>query len=332
MPEISCSEWNEFLSAQANAHILQSGEWGELKSAFGWDAVRVVKKGLGAQILFRRLPLGLTFAYIPKGPVGTSSKETRSQFWADVDKLCQKKHAVFLKLEQDGWEDEPASNIQPETFLSSPQHIQPQSTLVVDLQGSEEHVFNCMKPKTRYNIRLAGRKEVVVHPTDDLEAFYRIISITSQREEFNVHSLEYYRRAYDLFYPKGMCELFVADFQGQTLAAVMAFAFGKNAYYFYGASGDMERNRKPTYPLQWETIRWAHGKGCTEYDMWGIPDEATDVEDDEAEAREDGLWGVYRFKRGFGGSIKRAHPTLDRVYNPLLYKLYLWRLSGSGAD
>jgi peptidoglycan pentaglycine glycine transferase (the first glycine) len=332
MPEISCSEWNEFLSAQPNAHILQSGEWGELKSAFGWDAVRVVKNGLGAQILFRRLPLGLTFAYIPKGPVGTSSKETSSQFWADVDTLCQKKHAVFLKLEQDGWEDEPASNMQPEPFLSSPQHIQPQSTLVVDLQGSEEHVFNCMKPKTRYNIRLAGRKEVVVHPTDDLEAFYRIISITSQREEFNVHSLEYYRRAYDLFYPKGMCELFVADFQGQTLAAVMAFAFGKNAYYFYGASGDLERNRKPTYPLQWETIRWAHGKGCTEYDMWGIPDEATDVEDDEAEAREDGLWGVYRFKRGFGGSIKRAHPTLDRVYNPLLYKLYLWRLSGSGAD
>ncbi len=333
MPEISCSEWNEFLSAQPNAHILQSGEWGELKSAFGWDAVRVVKNGLGAQILFRRLPLGLTFAYIPKGPVGTSSKETNAQFWAEVDILCQKKHAVFLKLEQDGWEDDSASHTQlATTFLSSPQHIQPSSTLVVDLRGSEEHVFNGMKPKTRYNIRLAGRKEVVVHPTDDLDAFYRLISVTSQREEFNVHSLEYYRHAYALFYPRGMCELFVADFQGQTLAAVMAFAYGKNAYYFYGASGDVERNRKPTYPLQWETIRWARAKGCTEYDMWGIPEEATDVDDDEAEAREDGLWGVYRFKRGFGGSIKRAHPAFDRVYNPLLYKLYLWRFSGSGTD
>ena len=64
MPEISCSEWNEFLSTQPDAHILQSGEWGELKSVFGWDAVRVVKDGLGAQILFRRLPLGLTFAYV----------------------------------------------------------------------------------------------------------------------------------------------------------------------------------------------------------------------------------------------------------------------------
>jgi lipid II:glycine glycyltransferase (peptidoglycan interpeptide bridge formation enzyme) len=332
MPEISCSEWNEFLAGQTNAHILQSGEWGELKSAFGWDAVRIIKDGLGAQILFRRLPLGLTFAYIPKGPVGTSSKDTYPQFWADVDALCRKKHAVFLKLEQDGWEGDTTSDLHQAAFLASPQHIQPHSTLVVDLRGNEEHVFNCMKPKTRYNIRLASRKEVVVHCSDDLNNFYRIISVTSQREEFNVHSLEYYRRAYELFYPKGMCELFVADFQGQTLAAIMAFAYGKNAYYFYGASGDKERNRKPTYPLQWETIRWALAKGCTDYDMWGIPDEATDVDDDEAEAREDGLWGVYRFKRGFGGSIKRSQPTLDRVYNPLLYKLYLWRFSGSGAD
>jgi peptidoglycan pentaglycine glycine transferase (the first glycine) len=66
--------------------------------------------------------------------------------------------------------------------------------------------------------------------------------------------------------------------------------------------------------------------------MWGIPDEAKDIAEDDAEAREDGLWGVYRFKRGFGGLIKRAIPTMDRVYIPLLYKLYLWRFSGSGMD
>jgi lipid II:glycine glycyltransferase (peptidoglycan interpeptide bridge formation enzyme) len=253
------------------------------------------------------------------------------RFWAKVDSLCRSRHAVFLKLEQDGWEGDSPS-MQPSGYLTSPQHIQPRSTLVVDLQGSEEAVFNRMKPKTRYNIRLAGRKEVLVRPSEDVEDFHRVMGVTSQREAFHVHSLEYYRRAYQLFHPQGMCELFVADFQGQTLAAVMVFAFGRTAYYFYGASGDMERNRKPTYPLQWEAIRWALQKGCTEYDMWGIPDEATDVDDDEAEAREDGLWGVYRFKRGFGGMIKRARRPLDRVYNPLLYKLYLWRFAGSGSD
>ncbi len=332
MPEISCSDWNAFLKDLPDAHILQSGEWGELKSAFGWDAVRVLEDGLGAQILFRRLPLGLTFAYIPKGPVGIPSQKTGKRFWADVDALCRKKHAVFLKLERDGWENDPSHSVQPAHYLPSPQHIQPRSTLVVDLQGSEEAVFNRMKPKTRYNIRLAGRKEVVVQPSQDIDAFYRVMDITSQREAFHVHSLDYYRRAYALFYPKGMCELFVAKFQDQIIATMMVFAFGKSAYYFYGASADVERNRKPTYPLQWEAIRWAHARGCSEYDMWGIPDEAQDIDDDEAEAREDGLWGVYRFKRGFGGSIKRAQPALDRVYNSLLYKLYLWRFSSSGPD
>jgi lipid II:glycine glycyltransferase (peptidoglycan interpeptide bridge formation enzyme) len=332
MPEIGCFEWNEFLTSHPNAHILQSGEWGELKSAFGWDAVRVAADGLGAQILFRRLPLGLTFAYIPKGPVGIPTKAANKQFWAEVDSLCRKKHAVFLKMEQNGWEGDSSSFIQPSNFIPSPQHIQPHSTLVVDLQGSEEDIFNRIKSKTRYNIRLAGRKEVVVQPSNDIENFYRVMGVTSQREAFHVHSLAYYRRAYELFYPKGMCELFIANFQGQTLAAVMIFAFGKTAYYLYGASANGERNRKPTYPLQWEAIRWSRSKGCTEYDMWGIPDEAKDVDDDEAEAREDGLWGVYRFKRGFSGSIKRAKQTLDQIYSPLLYRLFLWRFTSSGGD
>ena len=108
MPEISFSDWNEFLTGHPDAHILQSGEWGELKSAFGWDAVRVAEDGFGAQILFRRLPLGLTFAYIPKGPLGKSINDSDKRFWVEVDALCQKKHAVFLKLERDGWEGEAA--------------------------------------------------------------------------------------------------------------------------------------------------------------------------------------------------------------------------------
>jgi peptidoglycan pentaglycine glycine transferase (the first glycine) len=331
MPEINPAEWNAFLAQHPSAHLLQSGEWGQLKAAFGWEAIHILEGDIGAQILFRRLPLRFTFAYLPKGPVAAATPAP--SFWSVVDRACRSRHAVFLKLEPDGWEDDgkpPVFNEQ--AFIPSPQHIQPRSTLVIDLHGSEEDVFNRMKPKTRYNIRLAGRKEIVVHPSNDIENFYRVMTVTGHREEFHVHSLEYYRRAYELFYPRGMCELFVADFQGRSLAALMVFSHGKQAYYFYGASSNEERNRKATYSLQWEAIRWARLKGCEQYDMWGIPDEATDMEEDEAEAREDGLWGVYRFKRGFGGSIKRAIKSVDRVYNPLLYKAYLWRYSGSGAD
>ena len=108
----------------------------------------------------------------------------------------------------------------------------------------------------------------------------------------------------------------------------MVFASGRRAWYVYGASNDEERNRMPVYLLQWEAIRWAKARGCEEYDLWGVPDENEDVLEANFESRHDGLWGVYRFKRGFGGEVKRAAQTLDRVYNPLLYKLYLWRMAG----
>lgn len=78
-----------------------------------------------------------------------------------------------------------------------------------------------------------------------------------------------------------------------------------------------------TYLLQWEAIRRVKARGCDEYDLWGIPDENDDVLESNFESRHDGLWGVYRFKRGFGGQVQRAAQAVDRVYNPLLYWLYI---------
>jgi len=336
MPEISLAEWTSFLVKYPDVHLLQTGEWGELKSAFGWSAVRLAVGDVGAQILFRRVPLGLTFAYIPKGPLFPGSRTDPDQlarFWVEVDRTCRSRRAIFLKVEQNAWapDGEPALSPGPATLASS-LNVQPACTLIIDLQGSEDEVFERMKPKTRYNIRLAGRKDVSVRATDDLQGFYQVMQVTSRRMEFHVHSLDYYRRAYELFHPKGMCELLVAEFEGRILAAVMVFASGGQGYYLYGASSDEERNRKPTYPLQWEAIRWARQHGCREYDMWGVPNEDEAALEAYGEEREDGLWGVYRFKKGFGGALKRSLPTLDRVYNPALYRLYLWRFSGSGQD
>ena len=80
----------------------------------------------------------------------------------------------------------------------------------------------------------------------------------------------------------------------------------------------------PTYLLQWEAMRWARERGCMEYDMWGVPDEDEAVLEAEFANRSDGLWGVYRFKRGFGGEIRRAQGAWDLVYKPGYYQLYKW--------
>jgi lipid II:glycine glycyltransferase (peptidoglycan interpeptide bridge formation enzyme) len=108
----------------------------------------------------------------------------------------------------------------------------------------------------------------------------------------------------------------------------MVFVVGYRSWYVYGASNDRERNLMPTYLLQWEAIRWARARGCEVYDMWGVPDEDEPVLEAGFETRSDGLWGVYRFKRGFGGELKRAAQAMDRVYNPWLYQLYLRRMAG----
>lgn len=327
MPELSAQEWDEFLSSFPHAHLLQTTPWGELKSAFGWEVRRICSLGQenGAQLLFRRLPSGLAFAYIPKGPLG----EDWDKLLPDIDRICRQRPTVFLKVEPDRWEQSPTSPAQvnniPPGFRQSPHAIQPRQTLIVDLSGDEEHVLARMKQKTRYNIRLAQKKGVKVHPSADLEAFYRLMLVTGGRDNFGVHSLEYYQRAYDLFHPRSACELLMAEFEGETLGGLLVFAHSGRAWYLFGASADSHRDRMPTYLLQWEAMRWARSLGCTEYDLWGIPDAPEEILEKDFKKRTNSLWGVYRFKRGFGGQIRRSAGPWDRIYRPSFYALYrLW--------
>jgi peptidoglycan pentaglycine glycine transferase (the first glycine) len=350
MPEVSLAGWNTFLTNHPNAHILQTGEWGELKSAFGWEPVRLilpsrtdvpsplaartVDDGIGMQILFRRLPLGLSLAYLPKPAFNNQKSASGDRFWEEIDAVCKKHRAVFLKIELDAWSDSPIPtgahfrDKKGVVVRVSSHNIQPPRTIIVDMRGSEDDSLARMKQKTRYNIRLAEKKGVTVRPWKDLPAFHQMLLATGGRDGFGVHNLEYYRRAYELFHPTGMVELLVAEYESKPLAALMVFARGRRAWYIFGASSDEERNRMPTYLLQWEAMRWARSKGAEEYDLWGVPDEDNDALESKFTERSDGLWGVYRFKRGFGGELKRAVQAMDRVYNPLLYKLYLWRMAG----
>jgi len=319
MPIVSLVEWNRFLQKHPNAHLLQTGEWGELKSGFGWEPVRIVNGEEGLQILFRKLPLGFTIGYIPKPVI--SNQSISDQFWEEIDEMCRRHRAIFLKLEPDSWNFEFILYLP--SFILSKHNIQPPRTMIIDLSGNEEEILARMKQKTRYNIRLAMKKGVTVRAWDDVESFHKMMLVTGDRDRFGVHSLEYYRCAYELFHPTGMCELLVAEYEGRPLAALMVLARGRRAWYFYGASTDEERNRMPTYLLQWEAVKWAKARGCEEYDLWGVPDEDEATLEANFENRQDGLWGVYRFKRGFGGELKRVAQALDRVYNPLLHWAYL---------
>jgi len=267
----------------------------------------------------------LTLAYIPKGPVGSSW----DRLWPEVDSVCRAKRAIFLKVEPDIWEDNPDfENVgqQPVGFRLSHHNIQPPRTLVVDLMGTEEQILARMKQKTRYNIRLARRKGVVIRQTRDINTFYQLMEVTSERDAFGIHSKMYYQYALDLFEPRGNCALFFAEFDGQPLAGLMVFVHGKRSWYLYGASSNKNRHLMPTYLLQWKAMQWAKAMGCSEYDLWGVPDEPYETLESNFLERNDDLWSVYRFKRGFGGELHRSVGAWDRVYNPWFYQLYLWRM------
>jgi lipid II:glycine glycyltransferase (peptidoglycan interpeptide bridge formation enzyme) len=324
MPQVSVADWQAFVRAHPQMHLLQSAEWGELKAGFGWDVVRVLRGDIGVQILFRRLPLGLTVAYIPKAVVAPAPDS--AGLWAEVDALCAQRGAILCKLEPDRWTDGWA----PDSvhWQASAHNIQPPRTILIDLRGTEDEMLARMKQKTRYNIRLAEKKGVSVRTWDDLAAFHAMLLVTGARDAFGVHASAYYRRAHALFHGVGKCELLVAEYAGRPLAALMVFAQGARAWYVYGASTDEERNRMPTYLLQWQAMRWARARGCEVYDLWGVPDEDEAVLERDFETRHTGLWGVYRFKRGFGGQVRRAAQAVDRVYRPFLYRLYAWRMAG----
>ena len=321
MQLLTPSEWDQFIQNYPDTHILQTSAWGKLKSGFGWEPSYLLQGSLGATVLFRRLPLGLSAAYIPRGPVGQGDW---GAFWPEVDHFCRKQGAAFLRVEPQVWEPANPDFIENNLpgFRQTDQTVQPPRTILIDLSPDEEEILMGMKSKTRYNIRLAERKDVIVKPSSDIDTFHSMMQTTGDRDEFGIHTRDYYRTAYECFSPQDACILLIAFYKEQPLAGLMAFSSGDTAWYFYGASTNQERNRMPTYLLQWEAIRWAKNKGCKIYDLWGIPDHPETVLEDSFLDRSDGLWGVYRFKRGFGGEIQRTIGAYDRVYRPLIYRLY----------
>ncbi len=331
-------EWAEPWEALGRScgHVLQHPAWGKFKQGFGWIPWWVVlAEGehfvAAAQVLFRRLLPGITLAYIPRGPMlSRRDPELLQHLIRPIDALCSRQRAIALKIEP-SWEDTPEVRaiLQQSGFCPAFHTVQPRSTLHVDLTPSEEDILARMKPKWRYNIRLARRKGVTVRPArqDEVPLFIDLLVETARRDGFALHTPAYYYQAWETLTRAHIAVLLLAWYQETPLAGLFVAAWGPEAVYLYGASGTRERQRMPNHLLQWEAMRWAKARGCRIYDLWGIPDEVgahPERWSGRTPQRTDGLWGVYRFKQGFGGQIVRTVGAWDRVYHPVFYRLYRW--------
>jgi lipid II:glycine glycyltransferase (peptidoglycan interpeptide bridge formation enzyme) len=336
------SAWDAFVASHLDGHLLQTSPWAALKARVGWQAERVAlaqdgRMVAGAQVLLRRLPWGQTLAYVPKGPlVDWRHAAQVRELLAALREAVVPHRPALLKLEPDLPDSPQLDLILNSHGLRRGHAVQPRSTIHLDLSQGTEAVLAGMKQKWRYNVRLAERKGVIVRPMTaaDLPTWHAMNAETGQRDGFGVHQPGYYETAFELF-PPDQARWLLAEFQGQQLAAMAAFALGRKSWYMWGASSSLERQRMPNHALQWAGIAWAASQSCASYDLWGIPDEvgadATAYADDFA-GQQGGLWGVYRFKQGFGGQIVRYTGAWDLPVSAVGRRVYYLarRLRGGG--
>jgi lipid II:glycine glycyltransferase (peptidoglycan interpeptide bridge formation enzyme) len=321
--------FNTFINSHPKGHAMQLWEWGELKSRTGWKPWRLIleEKGeivAGATILERKLPLiGVPIFYCPRGPVVdmADSEKLKAVFQA-IGELAKKQKAILLKIDP----DIPKVNENLKSFLRSTgfkqvdigknfEGVQPKFVFRLDISFDEESLLANMHQKTRYNIRLARRKGVLIRngTKEDLPEFYRVLKETTERDNFLVRSYSYFEDMYDILVPAGFAKLFIGEYEGKIIAGTLAFLTGEKAWYIYGASSNFHRNVMPNYLIQWEMIRWAKAQGCTLYDFRGVSGDLSE---------NNPLYGLYRFKKGFNGEFTEFLGEWDYVYRPFMYTFW----------
>lgn len=326
-PAVVAVEPVELSRCDAASSFLQSGFWGSFKARFGWNARAFVvewTEGAPTPLLTirRRLgPLG-SFAYAPWGPElpdGFPEDDgVRSEATARIAGLLKDQlphDTSFLRFDPP-WRsvgEDAAPPLLRGPLLRASADVQPPDSVEVDLRGGADTVLTGMKPKWRYNVRLAEKRGVVVERRDEagLEDFYSLFLETARRDGIATHGFDYYRSLFD--HAKTYCgeipdlRLYVASHEGEPLAANIVLLRGDTAVYLYGASSDRKRALMPTYALQWAAMREAAEAGCETYDLFGIPPSA---------GQDHPMEGLYRFKTGFGGAIVHRPGSWDYAYDP----------------
>jgi lipid II:glycine glycyltransferase (peptidoglycan interpeptide bridge formation enzyme) len=357
MKNIDPELWDLLIAPLPGVHILQTREWGAVKSAYGWSPnfyVWIEKEGqllladrppqdptqvVAAALLLQRsqtiggVRLPARVLYSPKGPMlrDWGDVQLRQRVLQDLSHIAKRDGAIFIKIDPDvrigvgipgtdtSVEDQTGISVVDELrdsgWCLSSEQIQFQNTVLLDLKRPEESILAGMKQKARYNIRLAERKGVRVREgtVADIDVLYHMYIETADRDGFIIRDAGYYHKVWTTFIQADMAKPLIAEVGGIPIGAVIPFFFAHKAWYLYGMSTKMHREKMPNYLLQWEAICMAKRRDCYLYDLWGAPNAFTD---------DDPLMGVYRFKDGLGGEVVRHIGAWDLPVRPALYSLY----------
>lgn len=319
--DLDRDKWNSFVSSFEEPAILQSYEWGELKSKHGWRPIRIAIEENGnicgaISLLEKKIPkINASLFYAPRGPIlDYSNKEAFDLLLRTVKEEAKKKNAIELKIDPQIEEgSDSLKTIESKGFLRINQNIQPRTTFIIDLERSTDDILKSFDEKTRYNIRLSLKKGVVVKEVSSdsgVDTFYEIYKETAKRDNFLIHPVSYYKNIKKYLVDRGMANIFIAYHESNPVAGVFTFNYGSRIWYMYGASTNASRNVMPNHALHWFVIGFAKEKGLKSYDLFGIPSNPD---------KNHPLWGVYRFKKGFNGKLVKYAGVYDLPYNKLFY-------------
>jgi len=321
--------YDAFVGAHAHGDFLQGWSWGDLKAKGGWRPHRLalVRDGqwiAAASLLERPLPLGATLLYAPRGPVLDYADPTLLTAFLGGVRAAMAGRPVLLKMDPDVPDDAGLAQrlrqigLRPGRVRGLFGGIQPRHVMRLRLDRPLDAVFASFTPKGRYNIRLAERRGVVVEEAgrEALPMFWEMLRETSARDGFGVRPGSYYADVFDHTVGRGQGRVLLARIGDAYVAGTWTVHLGDKAWYLYGASTSRYRELMPNYLLQWEAIRWAHGRGAKLYDFLGVP--ATP----DPRSRIIGLW---RFKERFAPDVTHFIGEYDLPLRPAAYAL--WRLA-----
>lgn len=316
-------EYTDFAVAHERSHTLQSYEWGLVKSNWVNEYVLVRddagKIKASMSILLRKTPLfRLYYMYAPRGPIcDLHDKESLKALIEGAAEIAKKYNGIALKIDTDApaSDTEYAQNMKELGFklrndYTNLEGVQARFVFRIDIKDkTPEQVMANFHRTTRYNVKLAERRgvEIKVGGREDIPVFYKLMVETGKRDGFVVRNIDYFYKIYDCLGPKYQ-RLFLAYYNGVPLAGSIGTLYGSKCLYLYGGSTDQYRQLKAPALIQWAMIRWAIENKCRYYDLMGVPG---NIEDES-----NPLYGLYKFKRGFGGDLWEFVGEFDMVYKP----------------
>lgn len=282
-----------------NIDFLQSEEWRKFQEATGKRTFRID----GVSVIEHNLPIVGNYFYVP-----------REEFSGEIIKLAKKEKAGWIRIDPKN-----KNFLENIRAFKAPHDMQPREVLVIDITKSVEELLGEMKSKTRYNLKLAEKKNVKVISksvsqltSNEVNEFLRLVKATAERKKIKFHPEDYYRKMIETI-NSDMLSLYIAEYEGKTIAANLVVFYENTATYLHGATDDDYRNVMAPYLLQWQAIKDAKNKGFKFYDFGGV------------KTGDKSNWiGITKFKLGFSPNTKIIEfpGSWDIVVNPARYWAY----------